>query len=213
MSVAMFTFPAYKNRGNFESFPIDPSHQKFLTELLPLLLASHHRFHIYPLIHCSKMPQNQNGEEEIDLAAEAVPLTSALTSIFDPLQTGFVWYVPPLASEQNQNTGGHKWNIVGHDMQVLTMTVPGGGTVITEVGSFMYMSPFMETSVELTLCSPAGCVGGWNRICGGESCVKVVLKNGTHQEGYVGLTPNFPAKIIPVSILRRTQWPHFRTCD
>ena len=156
-----------------------------------------------------KMPKEQtDDEEEIDLAAEAVPLTSALTSIFDPLQTGFLWYVPPLASEQNKSTGGHKWNIVGHDMQVLTMTVPGGETIITEVGTFMYMSPFMETSVELTLCSRAGCVGGWNRIFGGESCVKVILRNDTGEEGYVGLTPNFPAKIIPVSILRRTTFFH-----
>ena len=145
------------------------------------------------------MPRKQKEEEEIDLAAEAVPLTSTLESIFDPLRTGFLWYTPPLASEQNHKTGGHKWNIVGHDMQILTMTVPGGESVTTEIGSFMYMSPFMETSVELTLCSQVGFVGGCNRIFGGESCVKVFLKNNTGQEGYVGLTPNFPAKIIPVS--------------
>jgi hypothetical protein len=147
------------------------------------------------------MPKNQKVEEEIDLAVEAVPLTSKLENIFDPLRTGFLWYTPPLASEQNHTSGGHKWNIVGHDMQILTMTVPGGESVATEVGSFMYMSPFMATSVELTLCSKVGFVGGCNRVCGGESCVKVFLNNDTGDEGYVGLTPNFPAKIIPVSIL------------
>lgn len=138
-------------------------------------------------------------ENEIDLAVEAVPLTSEVQDIFDPLHTGFYWYIPPLASEQNHKTGGHEWNIVGNDMQVLTMTVPGGECVTTEVGSFMYMSPFMQTQVELTLCSRLGCMSGCSRICGGESCVKVFLTNDTSEKGYIGLTPNFPAKIVPVS--------------
>jgi uncharacterized protein (AIM24 family) len=118
---------------------------------------------------------------------------------YDPLKTGFLWYVPPMATEQDHGTGGHAWNIVGHDMQVLTMTVPAGEEVVTEVGSFMYMSAFMETKVELTLCAQGGCAEGYNRIFGGESCVKVFLKNDTGEEGYVGLTPNFPGKVIPVS--------------
>lgn len=139
-------------------------------------------------------------EEEIhvDIAAEAVPLTDDLVEFFDPLKTGFLWYVPPLASEANHKTGGHNWNIVGYDMQVLTMSVPAGEQVVTEVGSFMYMSPFMETEVELTLCTKGGFSDGCNRIFGGESCAKVILKNNTGNEGYVGLTPNFPAKIIPI---------------
>lgn len=135
---------------------------------------------------------------DIDLAAEAVPLNSDFTSIFDPLKSGFFWYQPPLASEQSHKTGGHEWNIVGHDMQILTMTVPKGETITTERGSFMYMSPFMETQVELTLCSRVGFSEGCSRICGGEDCVKVFLVNNSSQEGYVGLTPNFPAKVVPV---------------
>jgi len=83
-------------------------------------------------------------------------------------------------------------------MQVLSMTVPPGEVIVTEVGSFMYMHPGMDTKVELTLCSAKGCCEGWKRVCGGESCVKVLLLNESSQEGYVGLTPNFPAKIIPV---------------
>jgi hypothetical protein len=135
----------------------------------------------------------------VDFAAEAVPLTSAMQDKYDPLKTGFMWYTPPMATETDHSTGGHAWNIVGHDMQVLTMTVPAGEEVVTEVGSFMYMSAFMETEVELTLFSKGGCTEGFNRIFGGESCVKVLLKNATGEQGYVGLTPNFPAKVIPVS--------------
>jgi uncharacterized protein (AIM24 family) len=62
----------------------------------------------------------------------------------------------------------------------------------------MYMHPKMQTTVELTLCTPSGCGEGCNRIWGGEDCVKVLLVNGSDEQGYVGLTPNFPAKIIPI---------------
>jgi hypothetical protein len=143
--------------------------------------------------------EEEEPEIVVDFAAEAVPLTSAMEDKYDPLKTGFLWYTPPMATEQDHSTGGHAWNIVGHDMQVLTMTVPAGEEVVTEVGSFMYMSAFMETKVELTLCGGGGCAEGYNRIFGGESCVKVFLKNDTGEGGYVGLTPNFPAKVIPVS--------------
>ena len=130
-----------------------------------------------------------------DFAAEVVPLTEEEEDIFDPLKTDFIWYKPPLASEVSHTTGGQQWCVSGHDMQVLTMTVPAGETTITEVGTFMYMHPGMETKVECTLCSSHGCCEGLNRICGGESCIKVLLVNETNDEGYVGLTPNFPAKV------------------
>jgi hypothetical protein len=138
---------------------------------------------------------NSEAFSSVDFAAEAVPLTSEQEEIFDPLKSGLVWYKPPLASEVSQKTGGQEWCITGHDMQVLSMTVPPGETITTEVGSFMYMHAGMETKVELTLCSSGGCSEGCNRICGGESCVKVLLLSGTAEEGYVGLTPNFPAKV------------------
>jgi hypothetical protein len=134
-----------------------------------------------------------------DIAAEGIPLTASDEEVFDPLKSGFFWYTPPLATSASHSTGGQEWCISGHDMQILTMTVPSNSTVITEVGSFMYMHPRMTTDVELTLCmkNGGGCTEGWNRICGGESCAKVLLKNSTNQQGYVGLTPNFPAKASP----------------
>jgi len=133
-----------------------------------------------------------------DFAAEAVPLTEEESRIYDPLKSDFLWYKPPLASEVSHQTGGQEWCVSGHDMQVLTMTVPAGETVVTEVGSFMYMHPDMETKVECTLCGMETCVEGWKRTCGGESCVKVLLINNSSHQGYVGLTPNFPAKVIPI---------------
>ena len=132
-------------------------------------------------------------EEEIVVGPAYGPEDEAL---LDPLKTGFSWYIPNRDMSAKENTGGQQWTISGHDMQVLTFIVPPGETVLTEQGSMMFMHPDMTNEVELLCCSCSGeCCG---RILGGESCVKVLLKNESDNEGYVGLTPNFPAKIVPV---------------
>lgn len=143
---------------------------------------------------------NDEPEIVVDFAAaeEVAPLTEEIQNHADPMGSGFLWYTPPLASTKEHRTGGHEWMISGHDMQVLTTTVPPGEQVVTEIGSFMYGSVDMKTSVELTLCSRVGFAGGLSRILGGESCVKVMLTNASNEEGYVGITPNFPAKIVPI---------------
>jgi len=84
-------------------------------------------------------------------------------------------------------------------MQVLTTTVPRGERVVTEPGSFMFMHPQMTTETECICCSD-----NCSRICGGESCIKVNLM-APDQDGYVGLTPAFPAKIIPVTFGKDVQ--------
>jgi len=134
-------------------------------------------------------------DEEIVVEAETVPLVDASV---DPMNSGFTWYKPPPSFEKAHTTAGHSWTISGHDMQILTSTVPAGEAIETEVGSFVFMHPAMTTKVELTMCARGGCTEGWSRICSGESCVKVFLNNDSSEEGYVGLTPNYPAKIIPI---------------
>lgn len=129
---------------------------------------------------------------------ETRPIMSDQDPTLDPLKSGFTWYKPMVNLNTEHKSGGHTWAISGKDMQILTSTVPAGGEFVTEVGSFVFMHPGMETTTELTLCGPAGCGEGCRRVCGGESCVKLILRNPTNDEGYVGVTPNFPAKVIPI---------------
>lgn len=136
----------------------------------------------------------------VDVAAsEVVSLTAEQQEHVDPMNSGFMWYTPPMAKTQ-ESTGGHEWMISGHDMQVLTSTLPAGEEFITETGSFMFGSAGLKTSVELTLCTRSGFMEGLNRIFGGESCVKVLLRNEGNTPGFVGITPNFPAKIVPIKV-------------
>jgi len=66
-------------------------------------------------------------------------------------------------------------------------------SLFTEPGSMMFMGSEIDTNVE------CGC-GGIVRVMSGEPCVKVELSNTGGSPAYVGLTPNFPAKIVPVEL-------------
>jgi hypothetical protein len=127
-----------------------------------------------------------NVEPEIVFDVAVDTETTALTTddkhIVDPMGSGFIWYTPPLASptKMHEKHGNREWTIAGHDMQVLTMTLPPNETVVTEVGSFMFGSADLQTNVELTCCSGGE---GCQRICGGESCVKLILVNNGPNPG------------------------------
>lgn len=84
------------------------------------------------------------------------------------------------------------WNLLGEDMQVLTFKVPAGSTKMTEPGTFL-----MSTEdVKLTIT----CDGFCSKLCTGENPMTAVLKNEGSDDGYIGLTPNYPANIIPISL-------------
>lgn len=149
----------------------------------------------------------EEPEIKVDFAAseELQPLAPEVQNKADPLNSGFLWYTPPMASTtdgQHSTSDGHTWVISGHDMQVLTTTIPPGETFVTEIGSFLFGSSGVKMDVECTmcLCGNQGCKQAWSRICGGESCVKLLLTNESSTEGFLGITPNYPAKIIPIKV-------------
>jgi len=113
-----------------------------------------------------------NVEQEIKV--DAIPLQDDNLKT-DPMNSGFKWYLPDVnAFVDNREMNGSKWTISGHDMQVLSVSVPPGNTVSTDVGSMLFSHPDMKMDVDLTLCQGAT---GCQRMCGGESCVKVNMTN------------------------------------
>lgn len=122
-------------------------------------------------------------EIAVDIAAaELTALTEDQRNQVDPLNSGFTWYTPPMASPTGEHEvhNGRNWTIAGHDMQVLSMTLPASEHVVTETGSFFFGSQDLQMDVELTLCRGGE---GCQRICGGESCVKLILRNDGSNEG------------------------------
>ena len=55
----------------------------------------------------------------------------------------------------------------------------------------MFMSPKIKSSVEMGKCS---------RTCVGETLCKAIYENPTNAPEYVALTPNFPAKVVPIDL-------------
>eukprot|EP00602_Paraphysomonas_sp_CaronLab_P007684 CAMPEP_0185024118 /NCGR_PEP_ID=MMETSP1103-20130426/7042_1 /TAXON_ID=36769 /ORGANISM="Paraphysomonas bandaiensis, Strain Caron Lab Isolate" /LENGTH=207 /DNA_ID=CAMNT_0027556989 /DNA_START=182 /DNA_END=805 /DNA_ORIENTATION=+ len=55
----------------------------------------------------------------------------------------------------------------------------------------MMMSPSIKTEVRCGSCT---------RICTGETCCKTVYTNKGDTNGFVSLTPNYPAKVIPLHL-------------
>ncbi|GMI16164.1 hypothetical protein TrLO_g5329 [Triparma laevis f. longispina] len=85
-----------------------------------------------------------------------------------------------------------KYSITGADSQVVTVSLAGSEQVYSEPGTMMYMSTYVKSDTE--------CGGCLNRCCSGESCCTMIMTNTQEELGFVGLTPNFPAKVIPVDL-------------
>lgn len=89
-----------------------------------------------------------------------------------------------------QVNGADKSQVTGADSQVLTLLLDPNEAVQTEPGAMMHMSDGVKPSLG---CAPNCC----DRCCFlGESCWLASYTNETQNPGYVGLTPNFPAKVI-----------------
>ena len=59
----------------------------------------------------------------------------------------------------------------------------------------------MHMSNDIKMVSKMGGLwAGMGRMGGGESAFKVHFKNSGNQPGYIGLTPNFPARIVPINL-------------
>jgi uncharacterized protein (AIM24 family) len=87
------------------------------------------------------------------------------------------------------------YQIVGDDCQVLNCTVREGDEWVCEPGTMMHKSPSVRTDAGC-----GGCGEACGRYCSGESAFKVTYTNRGQEVGYLGLTPNFPAKIIPLDL-------------
>uniref|UniRef100_A0A7S2PRZ0 Altered inheritance of mitochondria protein 24, mitochondrial n=1 Tax=Leptocylindrus danicus TaxID=163516 RepID=A0A7S2PRZ0_9STRA len=118
-------------------------------------------------------------EEEIALASKIANN--------DPLNTGFKTYIA-------KDEGTEKWVISGKDMQVLTTSLEPGDNIQCEPGSMMFMHPDFVQDAD------CGCDTCFTRCCAGESCAKVTYTNEGNSSAYIGLTPYYPAKIIPVDL-------------
>lgn len=121
------------------------------------------------------------AEEEIELGSP-----TAISLEDDVLGSGFKTILP-------SGITGSNWQITGHSTQVLTTVLEPGMTIETEPGSMMFMQNTFEQSVD------CGCDTCLMRCCAGENCAKTVYENTGGSSAYIGLSPYYPAGIVPIS--------------
>merc|ERR1712216_355902 len=90
--------------------------------------------------------------------------------------------------------GSAEFMIEGANSQVLTVMVPPNQQLVSEPGMYMFMSNGIKVGAE--------CAPGWFKrcCCMMESCFQTVFDNEGPDKQFVGLTPNFPAKVVAMDL-------------
>lgn len=89
---------------------------------------------------------------------------------------------------------GELYEISGADSQIITFRMQPGLEIQTNPGLMLMMSPGISAGCK--------CEGCFARCIGGEPCYSVTYTQpeSESEDGYLGLTPNFPAKMIPIDL-------------
>jgi uncharacterized protein (AIM24 family) len=90
--------------------------------------------------------------------------------------------------------------IVGDDAQVLTLALGNGKNVQTQPGAMIHMSEGVKATTGF---APNCCV---RCCCLGLNCCETTYTNEGGGDGYIGLTPNFPAKVIAEKLAPGKPW-------
>jgi uncharacterized protein (AIM24 family) len=88
-----------------------------------------------------------------------------------------------------------KYEVLGSDMQILNLEVPSGDNqpkLVATPRSMNYADPSMRMSTDCGSC--------FGRCMSGETCIMASYRNSGDSPVYLGLTPNFPAKIVPLEV-------------
>jgi len=99
--------------------------------------------------------------------------------------TDFTLYQYP---QENQPS----YIVSGANCQVLTLQLESGSHMVTEPGSLVFCSPEVEPTIKWNCCN--------GKYCSGESCISVIYTNNGPSAGYIGLTPWFPGKVVPIDL-------------
>ena len=77
--------------------------------------------------------------------------------------------------------------------QVLNVSVDAGESISAEPGTMAYMEQAIVNTVNCDSCFP--------RCCSGSSPIMGVFTNQGAEKQVIGLTPNFPAKVVPLNLV------------
>lgn len=86
--------------------------------------------------------------------------------------------------------------IIGAEQQIMQVRLMPGESIMVEPGCMCYADAAIEKEVDMGECSD--CLK--RSCCANESAFRVIWQNEGSQPHIIGLTPQFPAQVIPVNI-------------
>lgn len=85
--------------------------------------------------------------------------------------------------------------IAGDDQQILNILLSPGESILSSPGTMCYSDPNIDKEIDF------GCGDFFTRTCcAGEDGVRVNWQNQGETPATIGLTPNFPAKVLPINL-------------
>lgn len=107
---------------------------------------------------------------------------------------GFQLWVPPTPPEYGED-GMPYYEILGTDAQIVQFPVRAGRKIMCFSGAMAYMSDGMTMDTKL-----AGFGKTFGRLAGGGSLFQITYTNDTAEDGYIGMTPDYPGVIVPINM-------------
>jgi len=89
------------------------------------------------------------------------------------------------------------YDILGTDAQIVQFPVRAGRKIMCFSGAMAYMSEGMSMD-----CKLAGFGKTFGRLAGGGSLFQITYTNDTPNDGYIGMTPDYPGVIVPINMSR-----------
>lgn len=118
--------------------------------------------------------------------------------------------IPPPAPSAGTTTAAHEidYEIHGHEMQFVEITLDPGEACIAEAGGFMYMDPGIELETIFGDGSAADSAGGFmgklmgagKRLLTGESLFMTVFGNSDSRRRKVAFASPYPGGIVPLDL-------------
>lgn len=91
------------------------------------------------------------------------------------------------------------WEIIGTDAQIIQFPVAPGQTITCDSGAMCFTSDNIKMDAKLL-----GVMKMFGRAAGGGNFFSIEYKNEGSENGYVGMSPNFPGVVIPIDM---TEYP------
>jgi uncharacterized protein (AIM24 family) len=126
--------------------------------------------------------------------------TPTVTSMRDPgpgvpLLSGFELWIAPTPNVYAAD-GMPVYEILGTDAQIVQFPVRAGRQIMCFSGAMAYMSDGLQME-----CKLAGLGKAFGRLAGGGSLFQITYTNNSSQDGYIGMTPDYPGYVAIMSFV------------